>query len=396
MKVTRLARSVLLAMLGWSGKEVHAAPPTQSSSSVATRAKAETSAYTDTDNVSVLTPSVALDLHDPLAGWAASATYLVDVVSAASVDIVSTASGRWQEVRHAATLRGAYKPYDIGGSVSGAISSEPDYLSLTGGGGVTLDLAKKTVMPALDYSFSHDVAGRTGTPFSVYSLELDRHTLSAHVELLLDRETVINVSTDAVLEIGHQEKPYRYVPMFAPSVAPTITSGLSVDRVNTLRLPVRVEERVLTKRQRFAWSGRLAQRLEDSTFVVSERLYADSWGQKATTTDLKMVFDVSDRLYVWPHLRAHIQSGVSFWRLAYVADPNELSLPRYRTGDRELSPLATGAIGAGAHLNVGSAIDPSRDAFVFQVEGMGTRFSQALFTDQRLALFASTQFEASF
>ncbi len=40
------------------------------------------------------------------AGWSVDGRYLVDVVSAASVDIVSTASRRWEEVRHAGSLGG--------------------------------------------------------------------------------------------------------------------------------------------------------------------------------------------------------------------------------------------------------------------------------------------------
>src|SRR5687767_4872662 len=95
--------------------------------------KNELGVYVDTDAVSVITPALEASLKDALAGWSLGGSYLADIVSAASVDIVSTASPRWTEVRHAGSLSGAL---DIGHSttrVSAAASSEPDYLSLSGG-----------------------------------------------------------------------------------------------------------------------------------------------------------------------------------------------------------------------------------------------------------------------
>ncbi len=90
----------------------------------------EMSAYTDTDNVTVFTPSVNASIENVTQGASIRGHYLVDVVSAASADIVSTASGRWTEVRQAGGLEGTYKPRETGFTVAGAMSSEPDYLSL--------------------------------------------------------------------------------------------------------------------------------------------------------------------------------------------------------------------------------------------------------------------------
>lgn len=368
-------------------------------SSVTTEVKSEVAVYTDSDSVSVFTPSVSGSARDVSSGWSGGGSYLVDIVSAASVDIVSTASGRWTEVRHAGALHAGYKPYDLGGTVSGSVSREPDYLSLTGGAQADWDLAKKTITPALAYSFTHDTAGRAGTPFSVYSLELDRHTLAAELALVLDRESIVNVDFDAIFEVGHQEKPYRYVPMFAADVAPSVPAGASVDVVNALRLPGRVAERLPTTRQRYALSTRLGQRLADSTLIVKERLYADSWGLKATTTDLRLVFDLSRRLFVWPEARIHFQSGVSFWRLAYVADASadgSVDVPALRTGDRELSPLSSASGGAGLHLNLGSAGDPSELGLTLLAQGTTTHFNDALFITQRFGIFSAIQGEARF
>ena len=139
------------------------------------RASMEFAAYNDSDHVTVFTPSIALGIENA-SGASLHATYLVDIVSAASVDIVSTASSRWKEVRHAGTVEAAYKPHDFGVAVGTSVSSEPDYLSYGAHATVTKDFDEKNWTLFFGYGFSHDVIGRCGdygtcTPFSVFSRE---------------------------------------------------------------------------------------------------------------------------------------------------------------------------------------------------------------------------------
>src|SRR5262245_59123032 len=82
-------------------------------SELSLEAKQELSAYADTDSVSVFTPAIAGTLRNPIGGWSVSGSYLVDVVTAASVDVVSAASGRWSEVRHAGSVSAGVTPGDL-------------------------------------------------------------------------------------------------------------------------------------------------------------------------------------------------------------------------------------------------------------------------------------------
>lgn len=397
-----LIASFLLLVSFASGDELGAKPADggESKSGLEAETKAEFSGYADTNAITVWTPAVAGTLKNPLAGWSATGTYLVDVVSAASVDIVSTASGKWKETRQAATLSGTLKPNDFGVTVLGAVSREPDYLSLTGGGNVQYALSNNNVTPTLGYSYGHDTAGRSGTPFSVYSLELQRHAINAGLELVLDPTTLVTIVGDAILEVGHQEKPYRFLPIFEPipGIESDVPAGASVARVNALRLPGRIGESDPTTRNRFALAGRLAQRLKGSTFVISERLYTDDWGLKASSTDLRMLFDASSRVFLWVHLRGHVQSGASFYRRVYLGTltNNTLTVPRLRTGDRELSPLASGTFGAGMRWLVGSDSRPDAFSLVLQTEVLTTSFFDALFIQDRQAFFSALQLEAKF
>ena len=344
----------------------------------------------------MLTPAIGASVAAPADGWEVSASYLADIVSAASVDVVSTASPRWEETRHAGTLAATYKPGNVGGTLMGALSREPDYLALSAGAALDSELADKTVNPRISYSYAHDTAGRSGTPFSVFSLELVRHTAGAGIELVAGPSTVVAIGVEAAFEKGNSEKPYRFLPLFAPELAPVVPAGASAELVNQLRLPGRVAEQLPETRRRLALSARLAHRFSGSTLVASERLYADDWGLEATTTEAQFIVDAGQRLFLWATLRGHFQSGVGFWRRAYVATASAtgtLSVPRFRTGDSELSPLESVTLGPGVRWHVGSSMRPSAWSLVAQADFMATRFSDALFIRLREAYLGILQLE---
>jgi hypothetical protein len=356
----------------------------RSASSADFDAELEVSGYADSDHVEVLTPALKGTLNDAASGVSATGSYVLDIVSGASVDIVSTASARWVELRQAADLSIDHKQDDLGFSVSGGVSREPDYLSWSLGATARIELDDDHVTPSIGYSFSHDTAGLRGTPFSVYALELVRHTAQAGVELVLDRSSRLVLLSEAAFELGHQEKPYRFLPVFDSVTAPLIEPGESIDSVNAQRLPGRIAERVPESRQRFTITADWARRGLHHTLRANERLYADSWGLNASTSDLSWLWDVSSRLTLGPRARFHLQSSVDFWRRAYVAelDGAELTVPALRTGDRELSALWTGALGLGAQWRTQPLYGQGWTLGAL-VELGYTRFLDALFIEQR-------------
>lgn len=366
-------------------------------SSVDVKAGLEVSAYTDTDNVSVLTPSLSMGVSDATSGYSANGSYLIDVVTAASVDIVSTATPRWTEIRHAGTLSASYKPDAVGGTVAAAVSREPDYLALTGGLMGQVDLDRKRFTLGFGYSLSRNEAGRHGTPFSVYSLVYYQHALQGSLDIVVNRSTEATLIADAILEIGRQEKPYRYVPLFAPNDVPNVPNGASIDQVNALRLPGRVAERVPQSRKRFALSSRLATRGASTTLVGFERLYADDWGLLATTTDVRYIMDIGRRFDVFPDLRFHLQSGTYFWTRAYEGTLNSgvVVAPEYRSGDRENGPLMTGTLGLGGEWLFGGE-RPESWVLGIRLEGSRTTYFDALFVSKRYAAFTALTLDKVF
>jgi Protein of unknown function (DUF3570) len=359
-----------------------------SGSNLVGRVSSETSLYSDTDGVTVATPTVAGSLENPLSEWSFGGRYLVDVVSAASADIVATASRRWREVRHAGNLDAAFKIGPIGVGANGSFSSEPDYVAWAAGGSLGLDFAQKNVSLVAGYAFGHDTIGRADTSFDVFSHIVTSHTVNAALTVVMNRDTIMALVGDFIVESGDSSKPYRYIPMFSPKVAPKVDAGASVDDVNRLRLFERPLEQLPTSRDRFAVTARLAHRFTSSTVRISERFYRDTWGLTASSTDAKYIFDIGQRVSLWPHARLHLQTPVAFWQRAYVANytpGGKWDVPALRTGDRELGPLRGLTGGAGLQIKIGKESAPSDVVLTLQGEAIWTSYLDDLYVTQRVS-----------
>jgi hypothetical protein len=357
------------------------------------RASSEIAGYADSDHVAVFTPSIAGHVSNPMAGWAVDGAYLVDVISAASVDIVSTASPRWTEVRQAGSARAAYKPGDLGASVEGSVSSEPDYQAYAGGGSVTQDFDDRNLSLVLGYGYGRDTIGRTGTPFSVYSHAFDHHAFDAGLTRLLDRRTVLSIAADVTIESGDSSKPYRYIPLFSAQVAPSVPAGATVQEVSRLRLPDSVIERLPLSRDRFGVTARLARRLSHATTRIESTVYHDSWSLSAFSADGRELFDIGKRGSIGPHLRYYVQSPVSFWKVGYVGTPD--TVPVFRTGDRELGPLMSLSAGGWARWALGPPAALDAWAVIASFDATYTRFLDDLYITRRLSALGAFTLESS-
>lgn len=364
------------------------------------RAAAELSGYTDSLAVNVVSPKIDASVTSPTSGWSVGAGYLLDVLSAASPDIVSMASRKYTESRHAGHVTGGYKPGLFGARASANVSSEPDYLSLGGGLALTADLADKTVTPRLGYQIGRDTIGKGQTSFDAFHHTLFSHTFEGSVAVVLSRRQVLVAGATLQIESGDQSKPYRYVPMFPASVAAGATAGAPIDQVDAARLSARPTEQLPLERTRLAASARYLHRMGPwGTARLEERLYGDTWGTKASTTDARVLFEASERLRLGPHLRLHAQTGASFHRLAYsatVTPSGDVVLPAFRTGDRELAPLVTVTAGGSARVELTPARAKTAVAMLVQADAMWTRFFDSLFVTQRRAVYGTVGAEVLF
>jgi hypothetical protein len=356
----------------------------------------EVGSYNDTVHVDVLAPTIFFSAENPTAGWQVGATYGVDVVTNASPDIVATASRRFDEVRHAGSLSAEVKagPTRIG--VDGAVSVEPDYIGRGVGASLSADLYNKQITPTLAYHAGFDILGRAHTPFADFRRDILTHSIDLSSSFIVSPSTVVMVAGTASFVRGDTSKPYRFVPMFTEAMAGRIPRGATPDLVNStfngvpLRLPDAPLEQVPDHRERFALLGRLAHRFERATLRVDERLYGDTWGLKASTTDARWFYDVTKSFRLQAHARFHIQTGASFWKRVYVKEQDGPS-PTYRTLDRDLSPMFATTGGLGFRWQATDVI-----ALNLLAEGTYTQFLDAIYVYDQFGFLSASTLEFTF
>ncbi len=358
------------------------------------KAGIEVASYNDNDNVDVLSPSVYVAAVQPTQGWNVGATAIVDVVTTASADIVATASRRWDEVRAGGKFGGGYKMGLVTAGVSGSVSAEPDYIGRGLGGSIRADLFDKMVSPIVSYGFGFDTIGRAKTSFDVFSRNITRHSVNAGSSIVFSASTLAALVGTFQYEDGDSSKPYRHVPVFDPDVIQTseIPLGAAPELIHAARLESMPLEQLPLKRLRYGALLRGIHRFDlGATLRLSERLYMDSWGQRASTTDLRFLWTINDTFTLGPHARFHLQGPVDFWRRAYAAPRNTLGtydLPKYRTTDRELGPLWAVSGGTSLRMRLSEVFSASVYA-----EGIYTRFQDHLYLFDRMGLFTATAVE---
>jgi hypothetical protein len=379
-----------------SQEEVLMCLPQQQKALVA-HAALEMSGYTDSIDVHVLSPALRASVASPTQGWNIGAAYLIDVVTAASPDVISTASHRFQDVRHDVSLTGGYKPGNFGAQVSGNYSTEHDYVSRTIGITGIGDFNEKAVSPSLGYAFTSNTIGRAGTDYDSFSHDFAVHDITATSTFLVSPLSLFVVGAEAQLEVGDQSKPYRYIPLFEPGV--TVPVGASIDEVNKARLPAKPLEQLPLSRQRLALTGRYIRRIDGrATLRLEERVYRDTWNITATTTDARYLIDFA-RLRVGPHVHFHAQTPAKFYRRIYgaILDADGFAtVPVFRTSDRELGPFFGATLGGSARY----ALTPAESKIQLGLYASGDllwdHYLDALYIKDRFAGYGTVGVEADF
>lgn len=355
----------------------------------------EMSTYADTFNVEILNPAVRGSIASPTAGWHVGASYLIDVITAASPDFISTASPAGHDTRHAGTVNGGYKPGLYGFEATGGYSTESDYVSRNGSLAVLFDVMEKRVTPRLSWSYSNDTITRGGTPASVYAHTLETHQGAASTSVILSPTSIIVVGGTATFERGDQSKPYRLIPMFAPGA--TLGRGASADDVNALRLAIRPYEQLPLERDRYAIGGRFMHRFTRGTLRLEERVYTDSWENTATSTDARFLIDFGTRVTAGPHARFTAQTGANFFHRVYYAQTEPtLVVPRFRTTDRELGPLWATTFGGSMWLRLTGEGAGAGLMLYSSADVLWSNYLNSIYAKDRLAGYGTVGLEAKF
>jgi hypothetical protein len=289
---------------------------------VSTSASADTSftsklqVYADDDHTQVVSPVVdaSADVH---AGTTVTLGYLADVVTSASVDIVSQASPKTiHDTRHqvagsvsqdlgSTTLRGGY-----------SYSRENDYESHTLGAGIQQDINDKNSVLSVGYSLSLNTVGRAND--NVFAKDLTVHGINASWTQVISRRAIAQLTYEVGYADGFQASPYRFVPV-----------RMSVDAAPELW----VSETDPETRWRHAVVIAGNRAVGQGSIQGDYRLYHDTWGITSHTLGARYFVQLSDAVELRLRERFYVQNAASFYQANYTMTE------QYMATDRELSPL---------------------------------------------------------
>ncbi|HLT92252.1 MAG TPA: DUF3570 domain-containing protein [Woeseiaceae bacterium] len=245
--------------------------------------------------------------------------YYVDMVSSASIDVVTTASP-YEEERKQYSLGMDYLRNNTTISLGYTDSSESDFDATTWSFSVSQDMFGDLTTLTLSYAYGDDVVGRSDD--ETFARDNKRQQYGIGLTQILTRNLIATLNFETITDEGFLNNPYRSVryldsgsPLgysFEPEVYPHTRTS------NALGL-----------RARYYLPYRAALQAE-------YRYFTDTWDIDAHTAALSYVHPVGPWTYTLKY-RWHDQTGAHFFRDVF-SRPEQTN---FRGRDKELSPLTS-------------------------------------------------------
>jgi hypothetical protein len=284
-----------------------------------------------------------------------SASYYVDMVSNASIDVVTTASP-FKEERTAYDVGMDYVVRDTTLSVAFSSSDEPDYIAE----GVSVDLAQEVfggmTTVSLGYTRARDQVGQRGTPGFIDTARHWQYRLGA--TQILSPTWLMSANVEAVSDEGLLGSPYRVARVFGAAV-PERNPRTRSSRAIKLRTIVDIGGE--------PGAGRAVR--------AEYRYFWDNWDIKAHTTEVGMSRYFGEKILFDGFLRYYTQNNALFY------SDNATEETEFVSRNRQLSTFTSLGVGAKASYTVARV--PGR----YEVKASGAyelkRFEFKDFTDIR-------------
>lgn len=255
-----------------------------------------------------------------------SGQYYVDSVSAASVDVLATASP-YTEERTEYTVGLDYLQGSALLTLNYTNSSENDYEANTLYFGVSQEFFGNMTTLTLGYARGWDTVGEVGN--SDFSAEADRQNYQFGISQVLTPNTIAGLDLEVVTDEGFLQNPYRQNRFIDPN-----------DPTSFRYQPERYPE----TRTSFAAGIRARAFLPWRASVgASYRYFTDTWGINAHTVQLNYVHNLSPRLTVEGGIRYYSQEQADFYSDLYDFQNSQTHLAR----DKEMSSFTGTTLSAG-------------------------------------------------
>ena len=291
-----------------------------------------------------------------------SASYYVDAVSNASIDVVTTASP-FKETRKAYDLGVDYVVRDTLLSLSVYKSDEPDYQADTVGVDVAQEIFGGMTTVSLGYSRGLDLVGKKDEGF----FDNARHwNYRLGVTQILTPTWLMSVNAEAVADDGFLGSPYRVARVFGAAVPERNPRTRSSRAVKVRVIGDIGERRSVRAEYRYFWD---TWDIHAHTAEVGHSRYIDLPGAVpgAGAGDQKLLLDT--------FLRYYTQNGALFY------SDNATSETEFVSRNRQLSSF--NSLSLGARLSYTLAQVPGQ----YEIKANGAyefkRFDYKDFTDVR-------------
>lgn len=300
------------------------------------QATSRVAAYSDDDATSVITSTIDAQALVP-GNVTIGAHALVDVVSSASVDVVSAATERWNETRVEVGARGQATLSNIGLSLGYTRSQENDWLSHAVFVAGSKELFQKNTLVSASYALTVNTVGRASDPN--FERSIDSHSGELGLSQLIDAKTRVGGAYTLQFLSGYLSSPYRFV------------SAADGSRVPERHPDSRIRHAVSAFVQR-SLSQLLAGRL-------GYRFYTDDWGIRSHTATLRFAVEISDDWMAGLEGRAYLQDKADFYQGVY-----DTSF-RYMSFDRELSSFWDAGGTADVAVTLGPVTADAKVGFIY-------------------------------
>lgn len=317
------------------------------------------SLYLDSDHTTIVTTSTDATSRFNQQ-WQVGAHYLLDVVSSASVDVVTQATEAFDDVRHELGASAGYRD-ELGRSLIGSysVSTENDWLSHN----VALSGSVEAMQRNLSLGLSLALQDNTITRSDTFGFEesMRAYIATGSFTLTASPRDLVHMALTVAHHDGFQASPYRYLTIRNFGYA----------------------ENVPEVRDRVALVGRYHRHLGGDFFLRTHaRIYADTYGVKALTGGTELAYE-RDGFDLSGFVRGYSQSAAEFYQRVY-ADQQ-----RYMTLDKEMSTFWDVFAG----LVLGWTLrNPERDSelrFEARVAGNYFQFADFARLDDRYGLTAT-------
>lgn len=254
------------------------------------------------------------------------ANYYIDMVSSASIDVLSSGS-KYTEERTEYSVGGEYLIDRTILSLGYGKSNESDYTAETTSVGISQEFFGSMSTLSMGFSQGDDIIRqnqRDGPAIEVGELKRRRFTLSW--TQVLTKSLIAAVNTETIVDDGFLRNPYRQVRVLGETDQFEIYPETRNSDAASLRLM-------------YYLPYRASIRLEG-------RYFSDSWGIKASNYEIRYMHPLKENWTFEVKLRTYSQTQADFYQDLFVFPQGE-ARPAFLGRDKELSTYQANNFGFG-------------------------------------------------